>query len=221
MPKRERTPYRAGPGRHGPSPVARAPMHGGLGAALPAWRMAASALMLTLPLMALWLAVKDTPVEANGQTVTVLDTTHGPYRVEVRVSPPTPRVGNLHMSVVLRTLDGTQPVNDASVRVRALGPAPDSLLAGPVDAVPTTETLNWYDLNLALPQDGEWSFTIDISRDEETIALEFPLLVSSGGVNWGIVVVLIAALPLLVSAAWYLRQASAGRPARRPARRKR
>ena len=217
MLRRERTPYRAGPGRHGPSLVARAPMHGGLGMALPTWRMAASALMLTLPVMVLWLAVKDTPAEANGQTVTILDTAHGPYRVELRVSPPTPRVGSLHMSVVLQTLDGAQPVNDASVRVRALGPAPDSLLAGPVDAVPTAETLNWYDLNLALPQDGEWSFTIDISRGEETTALEFPLLVSSGGVNWGIVVVLIAALPLLVSAAWYLRQASAGRPTRRPA----
>ncbi len=169
----------------------------------------------------MWLAAPEVPAGANGQTVSIFDTVQGPYRVEVRVSPPTPRVGSLHMSVVLQSTVNMQPVHDASIWVRAIGPAPDSLLVGPVNAEPTTELLNWYDLNVALPQDGEWSFALDISQGEDSTIVEFPVLVSSGGVNWGVVVVFIAALPMLVSAAWYLRHATAGRPARRPARRRR
>ena len=92
---------------------------------------------------------------------------------------------------------------------------------GPVNAVPTTALLNWYDLNVALPQEGEWSFALDISRGEDSTIVEFPVQVSAGSVNWGVVVVVIAALPMLVSAAWYLRRATTGRQARRPASRKR
>ena len=171
--------------------------------------------------MALWLAAPESPAEANGQTVSILDTVQGPYRVQVRVSPPTPRVGSLHMSVVLESQDDMMPINDASVWVRAIGPAPDSLFVGPVNAEPTTALLNWYDLNIALPQEGEWSFALDISQGEDSTVVEFPVQVSSGSVNWGVVVVFIAALPILVSAVWYIRRATAGKPARRPARRRR
>ena len=192
-----------------------------LGASLPPLRKASLALLLILPVMALWLAALEAPASANGQTVSILDTIEGPYRVQVRVSPPTPRVGSLHMSVVLESQDDLLPVNDASVWVRAVGPAPDSLLVGPVNAEPTTALLNWYDLNIALPEEGEWTFEVDIARGEDSTIVEFPVLVSSGSVNWGVVVVFIAALPLLASAVWYLRRATAGRPAKRPARRRR
>ena len=201
--------------------AARAASHVSLGASLPPLRKAALALLLILPMMALWLAALEAPAGANGQTVSILDTTEGPYRVQVRVSPPTPRVGSLHMSVVLELQDDMLPVNDASVWVRAIGPAPDSLMVGPVNAEPTTALLNWYDLNIALPEEGWWKFELDIARGEDSTIVEFPVLVSSGSVNWGVVVVFIAALPLLVSAVWYFRRATAGRSARRPARRKR
>ena len=201
--------------------AARDASHVSLGASLPPLRKAALALLLILPMMALWLAALEAPAGANGQTVSILDTTEGPYRVQVRVSPPTPRVGSLHMSVVLELQDDMLPVNDASVWVRAIGPAPDSLMVGPVNAEPTTALLNWYDLNIALPEEGWWKFELDIARGEDSTIVEFPVLVSSGSVNWGVVVVFIAALPLLVSAVWYFRRATAGRSARRPARRKR
>ena len=183
--------------------------------------MVAFALALILPVMAVRAAVFEAPASANGQTVSIFETTQGPYRVEVRVSPPTPRVGSLHMSVVLQSSQNLIPVHDASVWVRAIGPEPDSLFVGPVNAEPTTEQFNWYDLNVALPQDGEWSFALDISQGEDSTIVEFPVLVSAGGVNWGVVAVVIAALPMLVSAAWYVRQKTTRRPVRQPSRRRR
>ena len=221
MPARSCPPDRTATAPDSTAHAARDASHVSLGASLPPLRKAALALLLILPMMALWLAALAAPAGANGQTVSILDTTQGPYRVQVRVSPPTPRIGSLHVSVVLESRDDLLPVNDASVWVRAIGPAPDSLMVGPVNAEPTTAFLNWYDLNLALPQEGEWSFALDISQGEDSTIVEFPVLVSSGSVNWGVVVVFIAALPLLVSAVWYFRRATAGRSARRPARRKR
>ena len=184
-------------------------------------RKSAFAFLIALPVVAAWIVAPASPAGANGQTVSILDTTQGPYRVQIRVSPPTPRVGTLHMSVVVESADNLIPVNDASVWARATGPAPDALSVGPVNAEPTTAALNWYDLNIRLPQEGEWSFAVDISQGEDSTVVEFPVLVSSGSVNWGVVAVVVAALPILMSAAWYIRRATAGRSASRPARRRR
>ena len=54
---------------------------------------------LALPVLALWLSAGASVAEANGQTVSILETTQGAYHVDVRVSPPSPRVGSLHMSI--------------------------------------------------------------------------------------------------------------------------
>ena len=172
---------------------------------------------LALPVVvALWLSVNLSAAQANGQTVSILDTTQGPYRVNVRVSPPSPRVGSLHMSIVLTTVDGGEPVADASVRVKAVGPLPESLLLGPLDAYTTPPTYNWYDLNVALLQEGEWGFIVDIAQGDQQTVLEFPLSVSYARVNWGVIIVLISAIPLLIAVAWYLRQSTGrGRSRRR------
>ena len=175
-----------------------------------------STAVLALPLVvALWLSVNLSIAQANGQTVSILDTTQGPYRVDVRVSPPSPRVGSLHMSIVLTNVDGGEPVTDASVRVKAVGPLPESLLLGPLDANATPPTYNWYDLNVSLLQEGEWGFIVDITEGDRQTTLEFPLSVSYATVNWGVVIVLIAAIPLLVAVAWYLRESARGGLSRR------
>ncbi len=171
---------------------------------------------LAFPVLALWITIDASVAEANGQTVSILETTQGAYQVDVRVSPPSPRVGSLHMSIVLLTADGGEPVTDASVSVTAVGPLPDSVMLGPLDAYTTPPTYNWYDLNVALLQEGEWGFIVDIAQGDQQTVLEFPLSVSYARVNWGVIIVLISAIPLLVAVAWYLRQTTGrGRPRRR------
>ena len=108
---------------------------------------------LALPALALWITAGASVAEANGQTVSILETDQGPYSIDVRVSPPSPRVGSLHLSIVLLTADGGEPVTDASVSVSAVGPLPESLELGPVATYITPPTFNWYDLNIALPHE--------------------------------------------------------------------
>ena len=170
---------------------------------------------LAIPALALWTTIDASVAEANGQTVSILETTQGPYTIDVRVSPPSPRVGSLHLSIVLQTAESGEPVTDASVIVSAVGPLPESLELGPLDTYTTPPTYNWYDLNIALLQEGEWDFTVDIARGEDLTVLEFPLSVSYATVNWGVIIVLLSAIPLLVAAAWYLRQSTRKGPSRR------
>ena len=177
-------------------------------------RKAMSTAIIGLPVRTLWLSAIGSSVQANGQSVPILETTQGPYRVEVRVSPPTPRVGNLHMVIVLRTLEEGEPVNDVSVRVSALGPEPKSLLVGTIETYTVPPTLNWYDFNIALLQEGEWSFTVDIAENDQLTRIEFSLRVEAGGINWGIVIVLISAIPLLVAVVWYFQQYARNRLSR-------
>lgn len=163
---------------------------------------------LALSALALWVTVDADLAEANGQTVSILETTQGPYNIDVRVSPPNPRVGNLHLSIVLLTADGGEPVNDAAVSVSAVGPETESIELGPLNTYITPPEFNLYDLNIALAQEGEWRFKVDIARGEELTALEFPLNVTRARVNWGVIIALIAAIPLLIAAAWYLRKST-------------
>jgi hypothetical protein len=161
-------------------------------------------------------------VAANGRTVPVMEITEGPYRVEVRISPPTPRVGNLHLTLVLWTVDRRVPVTDALVTVRAVGPPPESLSVGPLEAYTIPPTLNWYDLNTALPQKGEWGFMVDITEGDRLTNVEFSLTAQSGTVDWGLIIVLISGIPLLVAVAWYVRRSvRRGSPRRKTLRRMR
>mgnify|MGYP001417013536 CR=1 FL=1 len=176
------------------------------------WRKALSIVIVALQLAALWPGVISSTVEANGQTAPILETTLGPYRVEISVSPATPRVGNLHMVIVLWTVEGREPVNNASVRVSALGPAPESMMVDPIETFSVAPTLNSYDLNIPLHQEGEWGFIVDITENDRLTRVEFPLNVESGGIYLGLGLVLIAAVPLLVAVAWYARKSFSGDP---------
>ena len=175
---------------------------------MPFLRDALPVVVLALLVSSLWLGIGTLSVAANGRTVPVMEITEGPYRVEVRISPPTPRVGNLHLTLVLWTVEGREPVADALVTVRAVGPSPESPVVGPIEAYTIPPTLNWYDLNTALPQKGEWGFVADITEGDLLTRVEFSLTAQSGSADWGLIIVLISGIPLLVAVAWYIRRSA-------------
>jgi hypothetical protein len=168
-------------------------------------RSAIFSVVIVLPILIFWINHDEHPASANGQTVPILEITQEPYYIEVRVSPPTPRVGSLHVAIVLRTLEGREPVSHAAVTMTALGPAPEMLLAGPIEADTIPPTLHWYDFNIALPQAGDWAFTVDIVEEHQLTTINFPLSIMQVSVDWGVIVVFISAIPLLASVAWYVR----------------
>ena len=126
------------------------------------------------------------------------------------------------MSVVLESRDDLMPVNDA-VRMGARDRPCSGLAAcGPCERGAHDRIPQLVRPEHSAARGGRVELRAGhMPSGEDSTIVEFPVLVSSGSVNWGVVVVFIAALPLLVSAVWYLRRATGGRPARRPARRRR
>ena len=110
---------------------------------------------------ALWLLVGQGELLANGATrLLVKDALAGPYLLQVGILPGTPRVGTLHVTVLINEASEGAPLTDARIDVAADGPegATDT---GPVRAVNSTLDLRFYEADLPLDAEGAWTLTVD------------------------------------------------------------
>lgn len=110
---------------------------------------------------ALWLLAGQGELQANGASrLLVKDAPAGPYLLQVGILPGTPRVGTLHVTVLVNeAVEGT-PLTDTLIDVTAGGPegATDT---GPVRAVNSALDLRFYEADLPLDTEGAWTLTVD------------------------------------------------------------
>ena len=112
--------------------------------------------------VALWLSVGQGELLANGATrLLVKDAIAGPYLLQVGIIPGTPRVGTLHVTVLVNEAAGGTPITDVLIDVTADGPegATDT---GPVRAVNSVLDLRFYEADLPLDAEGVWTLTVDV-----------------------------------------------------------
>ena len=91
-------------------------------------------------------------VSANGATrLIVNDEKAGPYLFRVGILPGSPKVGNLHLSVLIQSVDGNDAIEDGQLLIQATGPAP-GMTAG-WGCRPRRKTLSrpWPRPNAAMP----------------------------------------------------------------------
>ena len=165
-------------------------------------------LALAISLIGLLVIAPEAVTLANGRTTTILEVEQGPYRMEVRALPATPKVGDLHMAFVLWTTNGNDMITNAAVTVTAIGPGPEPAQVGPQQAFRVPTPPNWYDLNLPLAQPGQWRFMIDVVELTEggaVIRFDFPIDVQSAEMNLGIIIVMVSTIPALIAIAWFVR----------------
>ncbi|MBC8280953.1 MAG: hypothetical protein H8E48_09230 [Chloroflexi bacterium] len=140
---------------------------------------------------------------ANGATrVIVDDVQEGPYLFRVGVLPGSPKVGNLHLSILIQAAEGDEIITDGRITVRATGPEP-GMIAGPVEA--TNEPLNpqVYSADLTMTDLGTWSMTLETVSTLGAATLVVPLQVTeSGGFNLLIVLVIAVVVVSVVALAW-------------------
>lgn len=158
-----------------------------------------------LPMIVFLLNVTAPGAQANGRTIPILENTQGPYLVEIRSSHPTPSIGKLHLNIVLWTLEAIEPVNHATVSIKALGPGTEPLILGPFDAYKTPTYSNWYEFNIELYKEGEWVFTVDISEEESLTSFDFPIHVKDIALNWMLMILFATAIPIIAMITWRLR----------------
>ena len=136
-------------------------------------------------------------VLANGATIPVVtNRSAGPYELEVGILPGSPKVGNLHLSIVVRDEAQDRVITDAIVKVTATGPE-GATNVGPVAALNPLQSPHFYEVNIPLDLEGGWTLALDVDSDLGPAGLEIPLNVTKSG---GISLAFIAAIAIVVLA---------------------
>ena len=146
---------------------------------------AAVATSLVLILVVFALILQGTQaVSANGATRAVVkDVKVGPYQMAVGILPGNPKVGNLHLSVLVQDAETTAGVSDAILMVMAKGPVGATHVM-PVQALNTPQNPQFYDVDISLDMEGRWILTLEMDSELGKASLDVPLEVTeSGGFN--------------------------------------
>ena len=127
---------------------------------------------------------------ANGDTHAVVKNGNsGPYELQVGILPGRPKVGILHLSILVKNAETGMTITDATVMVIATGPT-GATKVSPVQATNSQQSQHFYDVDIPLDMEGNWTLTVDTDSQLGKASLRLSLEVTeSGGLN----VVLVAA----------------------------
>ena len=137
------------------------------------------AVFLLLALGALLAAFAGlSPVSANGATLAVVqDARAGPYQLQVGILPGSPRVGNLHLSIVVQDAQDETVITDAVVLVSASGPVGATEVAS-MPAVNTPLSPQSYEVDIPLDTVGSWIVTLETDGRLGQASLDLPFEVT-------------------------------------------
>ena len=144
-------------------------------------------------LAALALALWPGLTHANGAAVAIVKNRQaGPYEIEVGILPGAPKVGNLHLSILVRDLERGASITDARALVMAVGPE-GATNYGPVEALNTRVTPQFYEADIPLDVVGAWTLTLDVDGGLGRESISLPIEVTEGS---GFSLAFIAALAI-------------------------
>lgn len=172
----------------------------GLSSLVP-WTLPTAGFVLAAVVLLSTLISPHSTAFANGTTRPVVKNERvGPYDLEVGILPGTPRVGNLHFSILVNDAEAGEPITDALVTIAATGP-PDSTGVGPVRALTTIQSPQFYEADVSLDMEGLWTFTLEVVAEPGEASLELPMEVSKPG-GFSVAFVAAVAVALLALSIW-------------------
>ena len=140
-------------------------------------------------------------VSANGGTRTVVQNVRvGPYELTLGIFPSRPKVGNLHLSILVKDAVADALVTDATVKVAALGPE-GATDVSPVQATNTPQSPQFYDVDIPLDMEGSWTLTLGTDSQLGKASLDVPLDVSATA-DLSLVPLLAGMLLVVVMGVW-------------------
>ena len=140
---------------------------------------------------------------AHGTTrVIVDDVQEGPYLFRVGIIPGNPKIGNLHLNVLIQAAEGDETITDGRITVMATGPGP-GMISGPVEAANEPFNPQVYSADLSITDLGTWSMTLETTSALGEATLVVPLQVTeSGGFNLLYVIVIAVVVVSVAAVAW-------------------
>ena len=150
---------------------------------------------------------KTPEVSANGGTKLIVnDEIVGPYLFRVGILPGSPKVGNLHLSVLIQAAESDDIIRDGLIIVHATGPEP-GMVAGPVQAKNTPINPQLFDADITLTALGSWVMTLETTSNLGESTLVVPLQVTEAeGLNLLIVIIFVVVILAIGALAWSQRK---------------
>lgn len=149
------------------------------------------------------LPLRPGQASANGATRLIVNGQRsGPYLFRVGILPGSPKVGNLHLSILIQSADGEIPINDGQIVVMATGPEA-GMTAGPVTATNSPQNPQVFDADITLTTLGSWTLTLETVSELGQATLKVPLQVTeSGSFNLLIVVFIFVVVVVIGAMGW-------------------
>lgn len=110
----------------------------------------------------------------------------GPYGLQVAAIP---KVGALHLTILISPVGSEDLVKDANISASAVGPGDKSQSIGPVFTIkPALMSANVYALDIPIPEVGVWTLTLTVDSHLGQETVDFPVEVKeSGGVSLSVI----------------------------------
>ena len=142
-------------------------------------------------------------VSANGGTrLIVNDEKVGPHLFRLGILPGSPKVGNLHLSVLIQAVEGDDVIQDGQIIIHATGPEP-GIIAGPVHAKNAPLNPQLFEADIVLTTLGTWVMTLETKSELGESTLVIPLQVTEAeGVNLLIVIVFVVIILAIAALVW-------------------
>ena len=155
---------------------------------------------ITSALVAILWATVGTAVANGGTRPVVKNERVGPFELEMGIQPGDPRVGTLHLSILVKDLEEGKTITNATVAVMANGPE-GATNVGRVVARNNLQSPEFYEANITLDTEGSWTVVLEVASDLGEVELVVPLEVSSpSGFNF--IFVIAVAIALLALSVW-------------------
>ncbi len=149
-------------------------------------------------------AVTAVPAMANGGTIQLSNRAAGPYALTVYTSPTPIRTGTADVSVMVQKAGSDELVNDARVVIQ-VQPAGSDAVQGSYAATHEQATNKlFYAANVPFPSEGRWRVTVRVEAVAAGVGeVSFETDVTPASLlDSPLMVVQLAALPLLLIALW-------------------
>ena len=137
-------------------------------------------------------------VDANGRVFSFQVQIAGPYEITLGTIPPSPSVGNLHLTIAVDDAARDLPIFDVEIAVTMFGPGGTSSENGPLAPEPDPADPRFFDVTTFVDREGTWTINVSLQGALGPASADFPVEVKNPNPLVGIAT-LIALLAILAT----------------------
>lgn len=128
-------------------------------------------------------------VYANGRAANFSSQTTGPYKITLGTIPPSPAIGDLHITIAVTEVTSDMPIFDVGIKVTLFGPG-GLASKDPIMAEPDNNDPRFQDVSSSVDIEGIWIINVSVEGAAGNGSANFPVEVKNTNPLLGIATLL-------------------------------